>query len=97
MEWEKVVDLGKNLWAALMDSFPNIDNTIDSFVENGDELACHVFIFGRQEKDFAGIPSKNLRFENDHIFVFRFDEDDYIASIIVSWDHERFCEQLGAK
>ena len=91
----KVSELGKALWSGLMDAFPDIDNTIDSFVENGDELTCNVSIFGTQAKEFSGIPSKGLKFENDHIFVFRFDDDDKISSIIISWDHDSFQRQLS--
>ena len=91
----KVSELGKALWSVLMYAFPDIDNTIDSFVENGDELTCNVSIFGTQAKEFAGIPSKGLKFENDHIFVFRFDDDDKISSIIISWDHDSFQRQLS--
>lgn len=92
----KVAELGKGLWAALMDSFPDIDNTIDTFEENDDAIICKVSIFGTQAKDFAGIPSKGLRFESDHIFIFRFNDDDEITSIEITWNHESFCTQLGS-
>lgn len=91
-----VAELGKGLWAALMDSFPDIDNTIDTFEEDGEAIICKVSIFGTQAKDFAGIPTKGLKFESDHIFIFRFNDDDQITSIEISWNHENFCRQLGS-
>jgi hypothetical protein len=92
----KVAELGKALWSGLIDAFPDIDNTIHSFVENDGDIACNVSIFGTQKKDFAGIPTQGLKFKNDHIFVFRFNETDKITSIIISWDHDSFSKQLGA-
>ncbi|MCD8540384.1 MAG: nuclear transport factor 2 family protein [Leadbetterella sp.] len=92
----RVAELGKNLWALLMECFPDIDNTIDTFSTEGDEVTCKVCIFGTQAKDFAGIPSKGLKFESDHIFIFRFDETDKITGISINWDHASFSRQLGA-
>lgn len=92
----KVAELGKGLWSALMDCFPDIDNTIDTFEVNDNEITCKVVIFGTQVKDFAGIESKGLKFENDHIFIFRFDDDDQITFISINWNHDSFSKQLGA-
>lgn len=90
-----VADLGKTLWMALMDCFPDIDNTIDTFENEGNTIVCKVSIFGTQSKDFVGIVSKGLRFESDHIFIFQFDDDDNITSLVINWDHQSFCKQLS--
>jgi hypothetical protein len=94
----KIGEFGKNLWLALMDAFPNLDNTVIKAEMNEEEntVNCTVSIFGTQEKEFAGLPSKGNRFESDHIFVFRFNEDEKIDKINISWDHERFVQQLTA-
>ena len=63
----KVSELGRGLWSALIDAFPDLDNTIDTFDLNGDAVTCYVVIFGTQTKEFAGIPSKGLKFESDHV------------------------------
>lgn len=89
-------DLGRNLWMLLMDCFPDLDNTVDSATAEGDSVLCKVSIFGTQQKNFAGIPSRGLRFESDHIFIFRFTPDDKIDSITIHWDHQNFAQQLGA-
>src|SRR5436190_22640624 len=60
----KIYEIGKGVWSALMDSFPNLDNTVkgQTYNEATDEVVCNVVIFGTQEKEFAGIPSKGNDF-----------------------------------
>jgi hypothetical protein len=89
-------ELGRNLWLLLMDCFPDLDNTVDSATVDGDSIVCKVTIFGTQQKEFAGIPSKGLRFDSDHIFIFRFSPEDKIESITLNWDHSCFVRQLGS-
>lgn len=94
----KIGAFGKNLWMALMDAFPDLDNTVikADMDEASNAVTCKVSIFGTQEKEFAGIPSKGNRFESEHIFIFRFNEAEKIDKINISWDHERFVQQLTA-
>jgi predicted ester cyclase len=89
-------EFGRTLWLALMDCFPDLDNTVDSATTDGDAVVCKVAIFGTQQKDFAGIPSKGLGFNSDHIFIFRFTPEDKIGSLTIHWDHDSFQRQLGA-
>ena len=88
-------ELGKNIWSALIESFPTIDNTINTTIRDDQSVKCEVLIFGRQEKDFAGILSKGKEFEEEHIFVFEVNHDGKISSIRVNWDHENFVRQLS--
>ncbi len=94
----KIYELGKGLWTALIECFPDIDNTVDAAVaETGDDtVRCQVVIKGKQVKDFADIPSKGLRFESDHIFIFHLNDSNKIDDISISWDHADFKRQLGA-
>jgi predicted ester cyclase len=89
-------NLGRHLWLALMDCFPDLDNTVDSAAAQDDTIECKVTVFGTQQKDFAGIPSKGLRFDSDHIFIFRFNRVDKIKNITITWDHASFKQQLGS-
>jgi hypothetical protein len=89
-------ELGRNLWLLLMDCFPDLDNTVDSATVEGDSIVCKVTIFGTQQKEFAGIPSKGLRFDSDHIFIFYFSPEDTIENITIRWDHPGFVRQLGS-
>lgn len=88
-------ELGKTVWSLLIDAFPDLDNTVDKIEAEDDEITCNVVIFGTQTKEFMGIPSKGLKFGSDHIFVFRFDEDDKITSLTIDWNHASFVSQLS--
>ena len=88
-------ELGKNLWTMLIDCFPDIHNTVDAIVSEGDQVRCQVLISGTQEKDFAGIENKGGHFDSDHIFIFRLNEDNLIDRIEIEWDHEDFVKQLS--
>jgi predicted ester cyclase len=93
----KIHEVGKGVWAALMDAFPDLDNTVidQQYDDKNDAVTCKVDIFGSQEKDFAGLPSKGKRFRSEHIFIFRFTDEDKIKDIQVDWQHDRFVSQLS--
>lgn len=92
----KIHEVGKGLWSAIMESFPNLDNTVKSqqFDEATNAVTCKVVIFGTQAKEFAGMPSKGKEFDSEHIFIFRFNEAGKVTDLKISWDHERFVGQL---
>lgn len=93
----KIGELGKAIWGSLIESFPDIDNTLDAAVaEDSDTVRCQVVIRGTQAKDFADIKNQGRHFESDHIFIFRLNEENMIDHIIVQWDHADFKRQLGA-
>ena len=90
-------ELGKAIWTSLIDCFPDIDNTLDAAVAEDDTtVKCQVVIRGTQAKDFAGITSKGLHFDSDHIFIFRINDANKITGITVNWDHADLQKQLGA-
>ena len=90
-------ELGKNIWTALIDCFPDIDNTLDAAVaEDENTVCCQVVIRGTQSKDFAGIENKGEHFDSDHIFIFHLNPYNKIDSIRISWDHADFQKQLGS-
>jgi ketosteroid isomerase-like protein len=93
----KIYEVGKTLWSMLMDCFPDLDNTVINQVhsEETNSVMCQVSIFGTQEKDFAGITNKGKRFESDHIFIFRYNDQGKIDNITITWDHDYFVKQLS--
>lgn len=92
----KIHELGKAIWTALIDAFPDIDNTLDAAIAEGeDQVRCQVVIRGTQQKEFAGIPSIGKRFDSDHIFIFKVGQDQKIKSLSISWDHSDFQRQLS--
>jgi len=91
-----IMELGRGVWSSLIEAFPDLDNTVDAAIaEDGDSVRCQVVIRGTQAKDFAGIANKGKQFESDHIFIFHLNGEGMIDKIIVDWDHEDFCRQLG--
>lgn len=93
----RIYELGKGIWSALIDCFPDIDNTLDAAVAEDEEtVRCQVVIRGTQKKDFADIPNKGLRFDSDHIFIFHLNDKNKIDDIRISWNHEDFKRQLGS-
>lgn len=88
--------LGRTIWTTLMDCFPDLDNTVTSleWVEAQHAVKCRVSIFGTQQKDFIGIPAHGLRFDSEHIFIFKFDDQFLIKEIRLLWDHDKFVQQL---
>ena len=91
----KIQEKGKAIWNALIDSFPTIDNTINSVVMENGKVKCDVTIRGKQEKPFGGLPSRGKSFEEDHIFIFKIDDDGFIDEIVINWNHTNFVKQLG--
>lgn len=91
-----VNEVGKAIWGAVLDCFPDVDNTVKSqtFDEKTNSVTCAVMIFGKQAKDFAGITSKGLRFDSEHIFIFRFDDKGKIDRVTINWNHAAFVHQL---
>lgn len=93
----KIYELGKGIWSALIDCFPDIDNTLDAAVAEGENsVRCQVVISGTQEKDFGDIPNKGGQFDSDHIFIFRLSPANKITDIRISWDHSDLKKQLGS-
>lgn len=92
----KIHEVGKGLWSALMDSFPNLDNTVKSqtYDEATNSVSCTVVIFGTQAKEFAGMPSQGKDFDAEHIFIFRFNEEGKISNLSINWNHDAFVKQL---
>lgn len=91
----KIQGKGKAIWNALIDSFPTIDNTINSVVTENGRVKCDVTIRGKQEKDFGGLPTRGKSFEEDHIFIFKIDDDGFIEDITINWNHTSFVSQLA--
>ena len=92
----KIGELARAIWSSLIDSFPDIDNTVDATIAGDEEsVRCQVVISGTQAKDFAGIVNKGKRFDSDHIFIFHLDEKNRIDRLHISWDHEDFQRQLS--
>jgi hypothetical protein len=93
----RIAELGKAIWGALIECFPDIDNTLDAAVaEDEHTVRCQVVIRGTQAKDFADIKNEGKHFDSDHIFIFRLNDNNKIEHINITWNHEDFKRQLSA-
>ncbi|AQG82297.1 ester cyclase [Spirosoma montaniterrae] len=89
-------EFGKAVWDSLIDCFPDISNSVDSLTTEDDTVTANVTIGGTQTNEFLGIPNKGLRFNSDHVFVFKFNDADQIQSLTINWDAASFARQLGS-
>lgn len=93
---EKVRTVGKPLWTALIDAFPDLGNEIVSITADGKgNVAAEVIIGGTQAKDFGAIRSSGQRYDLPHVFIFRVDDDGQIDRIVAYWDTADWYQQLG--
>jgi steroid delta-isomerase-like uncharacterized protein len=93
---EKVRTVGKPLWTALIDAFPDLSNEVLSITADGERnVAVEVTIGGTQGKDFGAIRNAGQRYDLPHVFIFHVDDDGRIDRIVAYWDTADWYEQLG--
>lgn len=92
----KVRTVGKSIWTALIDAFPDLSNAVTS-VESDDEgnVAAQVSIGGTQAKAFGVIGCTGGHYDLPHLFVFHVDSDGLIDDIAAYWDNVDWKKQLG--
>lgn len=92
----KVRTVGKVIWTALIDAFPDLSNAVAS-VESDDEgnVAAQVSIGGTQAKAFGVIACTGGHYDLPHLFVFHVGLDGLIDDIAAYWDNVDWKKQLG--
>lgn len=92
----KVRTVGKAIWTALIDAFPDLSNAVTS-VRSDDEgnAAAQVGIGGTQAKAFGLIGCTGRHYDLPHLFVFHVDSDGLIDDIAAYWDNADWKKQLG--
>lgn len=92
----KIHGIGKTMWSALIDAFPDLSNKIEWIdSDRVGNVAVEVFIGGTQIKPFGTIPSKGLRYWVSHLFMFEVNPKGMITSISAVWDGATMNKQLG--
>ena len=92
----KVRSVGKVIWTALIDAFPDLANAVTSLRANGDgDVAAEVDIGGTQAKDFGIIACTGGHYQVPHLFLFRVTGDGLIDDIVAYWDNVGWKKQLG--
>ncbi len=92
----KVRTVGKAIWTALIDAFPDLSNKVIS-LRSDDEgnVAAQVSIGGMQAKAFGVIACTGGHYDLPHLFVFHVDSDGLIDDIAAYWDNVDWKKQLG--
>lgn len=92
----KVNSIGKTIWAGLINSFPDLTNTVLSITadEQGN-VAAEVVIGGTQAAPWGAIAPRGQAYSEPHLFVLHVADDGKIDSITGYWDNASICRQLG--
>jgi ketosteroid isomerase-like protein len=92
----KVGTVGKTLWAGLINSFPDLSNTVHT-LEAGDDgdVVVEADIEGTQQLAWGMAVPAGRHFCEPHLFVFHVGADLLIDSITAYWDNAGINQQLG--
>ncbi|WP_299652021.1 nuclear transport factor 2 family protein [uncultured Tateyamaria sp.] len=92
-----VEQVGPGSWGVLIDSFPNLSNSIHSITgdASGRKAWIDVDISGTQAKEAFGVPSKGHAYNLRHLFVLDTDENGKITHMTAFWDNVDWYRQLG--
>jgi steroid delta-isomerase-like uncharacterized protein len=92
----KVRAIGKALWAAVVDAFPDLTNEVTSITADEEgNVAVEVVISGTQAKPYGTIANQGLHFDLPNVFLFRVGKDGLIEEVTAYWDNADFYRQLG--
>ena len=92
----KVGTVGKTLWAGLINSFPDLSNTVHSVSANDDgDVVVEADIEGTQQLAWGMAVSMGKHYSEPHLFVFHVGADLLIDSITAYWDNAGINQQLG--
>lgn len=92
----KVGTVGKAIWVGLINSFPDLTNTVHSVVANDDgDVVVEVDIGGTQQLPWGSVAASGHPYSEPHLFVFHVDNDVIIDNITAYWDNAGISTQLG--
>jgi steroid delta-isomerase-like uncharacterized protein len=92
----KVRTIGNVIWTTLIDSFPDLTNTIMSITSDDQgNVAAEVMISGTQAKPFGMIGCQYLHYDLPHVFLFRVGTEGRIEEVTAYWDTADWQRQLG--
>jgi ketosteroid isomerase-like protein len=92
----KVGTVGKVIWTALIDAFPDLTNAVTTVRADGQgNVAAEVIIGGTQAKDFGVIACTGGHYDLPHLFLFHVDDEGLIDDLVAYWDNVHWKNQLG--
>jgi predicted ester cyclase len=91
----KVCTVGKAIWTALIDAFPDLTTTVTSLRADDDgNVAAEVIIGGTQARAFGVIACAGGHYELPHLFLFHVAGDGLIDDVVSYWDNAHWKKQL---
>lgn len=94
-----VRELGKMIWAGLIEALPDLRVTVQSLFGNERHAAAEVIIGGTQKKDIQYgnviIPNQGKRYDLEHAFLLKLNDSALITEVASYWDNASFYLQLG--
>ena len=88
--------VGKLIWTALIDAFPDLTNAVTSLRADAcGNVAAEVSISGTQARAFGGIACTGQRYRLPHVFLFRVTGSGLIDDVVAYWDNVAWKMQLG--
>ena len=92
----KVGTVGKAIWTALIDAFPDLTNAVTTVRADGEgNVAAEVVIGGTQAKDFGVIACTGGHYDLPHLFLFHVNDEGLIDDLVAYWDNVHWKSQLG--
>jgi steroid delta-isomerase-like uncharacterized protein len=92
----KVGTVGKAIWTALIDAFPDLTNAMATVRADGQgNVAAEVTIGGTQAKDFGVIGCTGGHYDLPHLFLFHVNDEGLIDDLVAYWDNVHWKSQLG--
>ena len=92
----KVGTVGKTIWAGLINSFPDLSNTVHTLTANDDgDVVVEADIEGTQRLAWGFAAPAGQHYCAPHLFIFHVGEDLLIDAITAYWDNAGISRQLG--
>jgi ketosteroid isomerase-like protein len=92
----KVGTVGKAIWTALIDAFPDLTNAVVTVRADGHgNVVAEVIIGGTQAKDFGVIACTGGHYDLLHLFLFHVNDEGLIDDLVAYWDNVHWKNQLG--
>jgi steroid delta-isomerase-like uncharacterized protein len=86
----------RQLFTALMASYPDLRFDPEDIIESGDKVAVRVCITGTNKNDFMGIPASGKRIDVQGIDIVRFEDDGLAHEHWGVMDMMSLMQQIGA-
>jgi len=88
--------IGKPLWTGLINSFPNLTNTVRTITASDvGDVVVEADIAGTQQLAWGLIAPAGKDYSEPHLFVFHVGADLLIDSITAYWNDAGISQQLG--